>query len=57
MIRAIYVNLLGETNITKKNTEAVLEASMDVCLEVYAEKIAFMFTSHEHTTGKNRYSL
>jgi len=35
-----YRNLLSEAkNTTKKNTEALAEASMEVCLEVFYEKL------------------
>jgi hypothetical protein len=50
------VNLLDkDINIIKKNTEFLLDASKEVCLEVNAEESKYMLMSHHQTTGQNHY--
>jgi len=47
---------LGEnTNTIKKDTEALLDTSREVSLEVNTEKAKYMFMSHHHTEGQNHY--
>jgi hypothetical protein len=49
-------NLLRENiNIIKKNTEALLDVSKEVGVEVNTEKTKYMFMSHCQTTGQNHY--
>jgi hypothetical protein len=46
------VNLLGDNRGTiKKNTEALIDASMDVAVEVNAEKIKYMLLSPHQNVG------
>jgi hypothetical protein len=48
--------LLGkDTNIIKKNTTALLNASKEVGIEVNTEKTKCMFIFHHQTTGQNHY--
>jgi hypothetical protein len=42
-------------NITKKNTEALLDAGKESGPEVKAEKTKYMFMSRHQTTGHNHY--
>jgi hypothetical protein len=50
------VNLLGEnTNIIKKNAEALLDASREIDLEVNSEKTKYKFTSRQQTAGQCNY--
>jgi hypothetical protein len=56
MVCADHGSSLGENmNIIKKNTEALLDASKEVGLEVNAEKTKYMFISHHQTAGQNHY--
>jgi hypothetical protein len=50
------VNLLGENiNITRKNAEALLDASKEIGLEVNSEKTKYTFMSHHQTAGQSNY--
>jgi hypothetical protein len=40
-------------NYVKKNTEAVLDASKEVTVEVNTEKSKCLFTSRQRNTGQN----
>jgi hypothetical protein len=47
---------LGEnTNIIKKNAEALLDASKEIGLEVNSEKTKYMFMSRHQTAGQSNY--
>jgi hypothetical protein len=53
LVYADDVNLLGESIHTiNRNTDASLESSMEVGLQVNAETTKYMFMSREHNTGK-----
>jgi hypothetical protein len=57
LVYADNINLLGKNiNIIKKSTEAILDASKEVCLEVYAETTKYMFVSHHQSIGQNHYT-
>jgi hypothetical protein len=47
------VNIVGENTDTIKNTEALLDASKEVGLEVYPEKIKYVVMSRSQKTGHN----
>jgi hypothetical protein len=49
------VNLLGDSiNTTKENTDALLEASSDIGLEINAEKTKYMIMSRHSNSGQNQ---
>jgi hypothetical protein len=49
------VNLLGDgTNTLKENTETLFEASMDIGLEISAEKTKYMIMSCHLNSGQNQ---
>jgi hypothetical protein len=48
------VNLLGDNiNTIKKNTEAIIDTSKEVSIEVNKEKTKHMLISHHQYTGQN----
>jgi hypothetical protein len=48
------VNLLEDNiNTIKKNTEAIIDASKEVGLEVNTEKTKYMLLSRHHNAGQN----
>jgi ABC-type siderophore export system fused ATPase/permease subunit len=54
LVYADDVNLLGDnTDIIKKNTETLIDASKEVGLEVNAEKIKYMFLSSYQNAAQN----
>jgi hypothetical protein len=53
LVYADDVNLLGENiNITKKNSEALFDASKEIGLEVNSEITKYMFMSRHQTAGR-----
>jgi hypothetical protein len=48
------VNLLGDNvDAIKKNTETLIDASKEVCLEINVEKTKHMLLSHHQNVGQN----
>jgi hypothetical protein len=55
LVYAANVNLLGNSiNNIKENTEALLEASGNIGLEINAEKTKYMIMSHHPNSGQNQ---
>jgi hypothetical protein len=55
LIYADDVNLLGErVNTIKENTKTLLEANMDIGLEINAEKTKYMIMSRHPNSGQNQ---
>jgi hypothetical protein len=53
-LKADDVNLLGDNIDTiKKNTEALIDTSKEVGLEVNTEKSKYMLLSHHQNSGQN----
>jgi hypothetical protein len=49
------VTLLGDSIFTiKKNTETLIDASREVCLEINIEKNKYMLLSHHQNAGQNQ---
>jgi hypothetical protein len=55
LVYADNVNLLGDSvNTIKENSESLLQASRDICLEINAEKAKCMIKSHHLYSGQNQ---
>jgi hypothetical protein len=55
LVYADDVNLLGDSvNTIKGNTETLLEAGMDIGLEINAEKTKYMIMSRHPNSGQNQ---
>jgi hypothetical protein len=55
LVYADVVNLLGDSvNTIKENSETLLEASIDIGLEINAEKTKYMIMSHHPNSGQNQ---
>jgi hypothetical protein len=49
------VNLMGDNiDTTKKNTETLIDAIMEVSLEINIKKTTYMLLSHHQNVGQNR---
>jgi hypothetical protein len=49
------INLLGDSvDAVKKNTETLIDASKEVCLEINVEKTKYMLLSPQQNAGQNR---
>jgi hypothetical protein len=49
------VNLLGDNiDIINKNTETLIGASKEVCLEVNVERTKYMLVSRDQNAGQNQ---
>jgi hypothetical protein len=56
LVYADDINLLGEDiNIIKRNSEALMDASKEIGLEVNSEKTKYMFMSRHQTAGQSNY--
>jgi hypothetical protein len=54
LVYADNVNILGGSILAiRKNTEALLIASMEIGLEVNADKTKYMFMSRDQNAGQN----
>jgi hypothetical protein len=54
LVYAYYINILGEsTNTIQKSTEALLQANMEVVLEVKVEKTKHMVVSSQQNVRQN----
>jgi hypothetical protein len=55
LIYADYINLMGDgINTIQENTETLLEASIDIGLEINAEKTKYMIMSRHPNSGQNQ---
>jgi hypothetical protein len=48
------MNVLGGTDIVNKNTESLVDACKEVCLERDVDKAKYLLLSH-HNAGQNHY--